>query len=792
MESLRPETISPKLRDRLDGCFRRTGPRSFAGHALDLIDPARIFTIDILVDGCIVKSLPASEYQANDDPAEPGPRRKGDAYHGFSVWLDAEILRHAAVVEARLSNLGRSIGSPVKLDAPYAEDAPRSRSADIRWLGGLRFTGAIRHDGAGKAGLEIRVDGERVLEVKALGWSQLDDESERGRAARAFDFHLPERFADGRVHHLDILGDNGDTLGGAAFPFVAFEDGLAAAIARLGRIDSERLRGEMFDHLLPMSLPMAQYEPWRARFPMAPPPACSAKAAVVLVGSGETWQSLPSLEAQTHDDWVAAALEGRQAGFVPAELLAFLETEASDSAFVVFALAGTQFEPQALARIAAAFQDCEAAQIVYGDLELAARDGRLWPLFFPAFDYERLLEQGYCAHLFAMRHALARQLLAGGAADLYRLFNSAFDAAPPRPDQVVHLPGALAAMPPLDVAAATASLGLATSDHLRWRGIAAEVAAGRGTMLPSIQVRRAPASGIGRTTIIIPVRNRLALLQRCLQSIAPATEAAAADILIVDNGSSEPEMIEYLADIESRRVQTLRVPGAFNFARLNNIAAHASSSEFLCLLNNDVEAIDELWLSEMLSRLQEPDVGAVGALLLWPSGVVQHGGVVLGPSFAAQHAFNDRIDGDPGYADLLRVAHQVSAVTAACLVTRRRDYLSVGGLDETQFAIAFNDVDYCLKLRAAGKRIVFTPHAKLWHLESASRGRDDRPDQKSRLLRELRSLRAKWTQSIVDDPCYSPLLSLDPIPYSALAWPPRDCRPRTAHAPVMQDLPSGF
>ena len=143
----------------------------------------------------------------------------------------------------------------------------------------------------------------------------------------------------------------------------------------------------------------------------------------------------------------------------------------------------------------------------------------------------------------------------------------------------------------------------------------------------------------------------------------------------------------------------------------------------LCLLNNDVKALDDGWLEEMLSRIGEPDVGAVGALLLWPSGVVQHGGVVLGTNFAADHAFKDRMEGDPGYGDLLRVAHECSSVTAACLVTRRLDYLDVGGMDEVPFPVNFNDVDYCLKLRARGQRIVFTPHAKLLHLESASRGR---------------------------------------------------------------------
>jgi GT2 family glycosyltransferase len=210
------------------------------------------------------------------------------------------------------------------------------------------------------------------------------------------------------------------------------------------------------------------------------------------------------------------------------------------------------------------------------------------------------------------------------------------------------------------------------------------------------------------------------------------------------------------------------------------------------LLNNDIKAFDHLWLQEMLARMVEPDVGAVGALLLWPSGVVQHGGVVLGPNFAATHAFNDRLQSDPGYVDLLRVAHECSSVTAACLLTRRSDYLAVGGMDELRFPVNFNDVDYCLKLRAAGKRIVFTPHARLLHLESASRGTDTAPDRTARFEGELRALRARWGECLINDPYYNPMLSLDRVPFSALAWPPREMAARIQNPGSPCEIPPGF
>ena len=171
---------------------------------------------------------------------------------------------------------------------------------------------------------------------------------------------------------------------------------------------------------------------------------------------------------------------------------------------------------------------------------------------------------------------------------------------------------------------------------------------------------------------------------------------------------------------------------------------------------------------------------------------MQHGGVVLGTGFAAEYAFKDRMNDDPGYGDLLRVAHECSAVTAACLVTRRQDYLDVGGMDEVLFPVDFSDVDFCLKLRARGQSIVFTPHAKLLKLGPADPAPESAPDRKARLDRELRNLRSKWGSVLAADPYYSPLLSRDQMPYSALAWPPGSTEPRVNLTPVAAEVPPGF
>ncbi len=764
--------------------FHRSGERKFSGFVLDSGDLCRKFAVEIMVDGYPVRVVRADSL-VHDLVGE----RIGDGCYGFSLSLDDGAVSDSAVVEARLANLGTAVGLPIAL--ARASDTPPQISGpgSVRWLGGLRFSGWI----GGReefAMANILVDGTLVTRVRALAWNHVGTSEQDARAVRAFDFHLPERFANGTIHQLLMLDDSGENIGGAPLFFIAYPDGLREAVAGRGVSQEEQLRAQLFDQLLPMSVPFSQYQGWRERFGILPGPSLALRGAVIMVGPGAMDETLESLHAQFHNDWIAASLPqtSEPTGLQVDMAREFLETDGANCDFVVFTLAGTLFAPSALQRIAAAFANFEKARAVYADLELQSEDGAVWPLAFPAFDYERMLEQGYCAHLFALRRSSALQSLEAGASNLYRLFNSILDDGSAA--DIVHVPGPLATLPAFDRTAAGVALAVATSAHLRQKDTEAQVTQRTGGILPAVQITRIFETP--RTTIIIPTRNRQNLLQDCIDSIWPAVERTDAEILVVDNDSSNLDTLGYLAQLENRGVTVLRVPGAFNFPRLNNCAADAAHGEVLCLLNNDVKALDDFWLEELLGRIADNDVGAVGSLLVWPSGVVQHGGVVLGPSFAATHAFNDRIDSDVGYNDLLCVARECSAVTAACLVTRRDDYLKVGGMDEVRFPVNFNDVDYCLKLRALGKRVVFTPHAKLMHLESASRGLDVKAKHEERFERELQNLRAKWGSVLAADPYYSPMLSLDPIPFSALAWPARAMEPRVNDPPVPIQIPPGF
>jgi O-antigen biosynthesis protein len=760
--------------------------QTFGGYVVDPDDLQRRFIVEMFLDGLPLRLARADAY-ANELAIEG----LGDACYGFVFNLSQRVIDSGTIVEVRLANTDIPVGHPISMKMQQSDARRLPGTSEIRWLGGLRFDGWCSDDGADAPTVAAIIDGERIAEAKATRWANIGNGRD-AQLARRFDLHLPARFADGHVKHVQFVRDNGEDFPGGTIAIVAFGDGLARTNDNFNGLAAERPRAVEFDRLLPMSMPFSAYADWLVRFPIATPKKTDvAPIAVALLGSGDPKPSLKSLQKSQRVDWVAATLPeaGGQSEFANEHLQQFLLGDAKNSEYVVFTLSGTRFTATALDRIASAFAVFPDAFAVYGDFDVAGDDGLSWPIALPAFDYERLLEQGYCARLFALRKDVALSAVRKGKSDLYRLFLSTLDDRPR--DGIVHIPGSLAKLAVLDPALESVQLADAVAQYLKARKLVAQIRKSSPGLFPAIRVSRPVAAGL--TTIIIPVRNELGLLQSCLRSIKPAASQSAVDILVVDNDSSDPDMVKFLRNLASSgEASVVSVPGPFNFAHLNNVAAENAKGDLLCLLNNDVEATDSEWLREMLGRIGDDDVGAVGALLVWPSGVVQHGGTVLGANFAATHAFSDRIHADPGYADMLDVARECSAVTAACMLTRRRDYLDIGGMDELHFPVNFNDVDYCLKLRAAGKRVVFTPHARLRHLESASRGRDEQPDRAARFARELQQLRARWGEGLMTDPYYNPILSLDAVPFSALAWPPRPRNPRINRASMPADVPPGF
>jgi GT2 family glycosyltransferase len=262
-------------------------------------------------------------------------------------------------------------------------------------------------------------------------------------------------------------------------------------------------------------------------------------------------------------------------------------------------------------------------------------------------------------------------------------------------------------------------------------------------------------------SIIVPTRDRKDLLAQCVQGLDEKTAYRDFELIIVDNDSKEPETKAYFATLAKRpNVRIVPGPGPFNYPRLINLGAAQARGELLMTLNNDIEAIEPGWLDELVSQVLRPDVGLVGCLLLYPDNSVQHAGVVIGLSGVAGHMYGEVPAGDPGYAARIGVTQDLSAVTGACQIMRRSLFERLGGLDAAHLAVAYNDIDFCLRVRAAGLRVIYTPHAKLLHRHSASRGSDVRPDRLASFNWEREFMRVRWSPVIQDDPFFNPNLSL--------------------------------
>ncbi|CAH2902466.1 MAG: Glycosyl transferase, group 2 family [uncultured Paraburkholderia sp.] len=287
-------------------------------------------------------------------------------------------------------------------------------------------------------------------------------------------------------------------------------------------------------------------------------------------------------------------------------------------------------------------------------------------------------------------------------------------------------------------------------------------------------------------SLIIPTRNGVGLLKQCIESIQKKTTYSPYEIIVIDNGSDEQATLDYLDSLKSAaNIRVIRDDRPFNYSALNNMAIASANGELVGLINNDIEVVTDTWLEEMVSLAIQPGVGAVGAKLLYPDGTIQHAGVVTGLGGVAGHAHRLFPRESFGYFARNALVSSFSAVTAACLIVRKSIYEQVGGLNEADLAVAFNDVDFCLRVRNAGYRNVWTPFAELYHHESATRGTEDSPEKVARFGREVDYMQTRWGHTLDFDPAYSPNLALDRTDFS-LAWPPR-IEPLLPHAAPLEN-----
>jgi glycosyltransferase involved in cell wall biosynthesis len=428
------------------------------------------------------------------------------------------------------------------------------------------------------------------------------------------------------------------------------------------------------------------------------------------------------------------------------------------------------------------------ADVLYSDSDHIDDSGRRWgPYFKTDWDPDLALGHNMINHLAVYRRSLLERigrLREGfeGAQDYDLILRASEGTVPTR---IRHIPAVLYhwrrnGMTPSfsesSLERCVVSARRAIRGHLKRSRIPAHVEHAPGTRSFTRVVYALPDER-PLVSVIVPTRDQLELLADCVDGVLTRTDYDPLELIIVDNDSEDPESRRLLSDLaKNQRVRVMRHPGAFNFASMINQAVRAARGEVVALLNNDVNVISPAWLEEMVSHAIRPGVGAVGAKLLYPDGRVQHAGIALGVSQTAGHFFHQSPRDDPGRFGFLALTRQVSAVTAACMALRRSVYLEVGGMDEVNLPIVFNDVDLCLRLGERGYRVIWTPHAELYHRESATRGLDERGECSARLERDAESLRRRWGAKLNSDPHYNPNCSLGAAQFEP-AFPPRRQKP---------------
>jgi O-antigen biosynthesis protein len=498
--------------------------------------------------------------------------------------------------------------------------------------------------------------------------------------------------------------------------------------------------------------------------------------------------TLQSLQKQRYNDWQLHVIVERElpAGFAPDHRLFCHASEgqpitmlnrvlaASDADWVGLIDGGDRLAPEALFVIRIATEKHPEWTAFYTDEDrIDAANVRADPQFKPDFNLDLMRSMPYVGGLLAMRHAtfaavggfdrrwdgleecdLALRLAEGGnehsfghiADVLYHRFNQSGRSHRPVAEICTDLPRLVQA-------------------HLDRMGVKGKAEQGFRPLFCRVRYEHDGPKPL--VSIVIPTKNQLALLKRCVETVLRITEYENYEVIIVDNGSTSHDAIEYLRLIDEKvaeigtRLRVLRHPGAFNFSAMNNHAVREARGEYVCLLNNDAAPLDGEWLAEMMQHARRPEVGVVGAKLFYPNGRIQHGGVILGIGWgsAADHPYNGAPGDAMGYWGRLQAQQDFSAVTAACMVTRRSLYQELGGLDEEAFAVCFNDVDYCLRVRQKGYLVAWTPYAKMLHETSASlrstvedKGTKEKGE---RFAREKGEMYRRWMPMIAFDPAYN-------------------------------------
>ncbi len=470
------------------------------------------------------------------------------------------------------------------------------------------------------------------------------------------------------------------------------------------------------------------------------PPEDLPQVRVVLTqaaraGELKTSPLLSSLRDSPFRDWSLAFLDAgtQNLPVLAGEPLITLPKEATcaevccdlgPADLVVFLNATDQLAPCALPVIAEMAATDPAGDVFYADEECQGPDGRIEPRLKPDWSPRFQSEQGYLGAPVFWRvrfvQAISAELATGAQAALAGLLKR---------DSAVR--------------------------HARRNLLS------RSEATPPLLAARAPAPAAAaacKVSVIVPTKDQLPLMRRCMEGLLRGTDYPSFEILVVDNGSARETLAWYAEFDGNPQVRVIDASGPFNFSKMCNAGALLATGECLVFLNNDMEIIQPDWLTRLTQEAMRPEHGAVGARLLFPTRKIQHAGVSVGLGGFADHTSHGLPEDAPGYLGRLRSAHEVSAVTGACIAVEARKFNAVGGFDETHLPVELNDIDLCLRLDARGWNTLMCPEAALIHYQSASRGFAWRPF--TRYGRERDYFRGKWSRVIRDDPYFHPAFSL--------------------------------
>ena len=437
-----------------------------------------------------------------------------------------------------------------------------------------------------------------------------------------------------------------------------------------------------------------------------------------------------------------------------------------EHAWVWFLRPGDRLAPSALYYAASIATGNPKARVLVADEDsLDEHDVRHSPQFKPGWNPDLLLSMPYTGRAVCYQHEVIPRLMGLAVEDPcnnadwldYAQILGVARRADFTPEWVAHVPQVAYHGHPETPSISYVPLVQRHLNHLHTQAQVSE-----GLLTGTQRVHWPMPSPEPLVSLLVPTRDGVNILKPCVDAILDRTDYTHFELLILDNQSTCHETLAYLKEVAARdsRVKVLLWDAPFNYSTINNFGAANAKGSIIGLINNDVEPTEGTWLTEMVEQVSRPEVGCVGAKLYYPNDTVQHGGVILGLGGLAGHAHRFFQRDDDGYMGRLKVTQNLSAVTAACLLLRKEVFDEVNGLNEQDLAVAYNDVDLCIKVREAGYRNVWTPYAALYHHESISRGADDTPEKRARWLSEYAYMRKTWGELLDSDPAYNPNLTL--------------------------------